>query len=168
MKYVVTVAGRTLEVVVNGDAIQVDGADVRAALAQVPGIPVRQLVLDGTARSLSMVRGEEGWSVQLGGESWVVEVEDERTRQLKALTGQQGRRAGGGVVRAPMPGLVLRVEVEQGQTVSAGTGLVVLEAMKMENEITAPAGGVVQAIRVAAGEAVEKGAPLVEVVDPEA
>jgi biotin carboxyl carrier protein len=61
-----------------------------------------------------------------------------------------------------MPGLVVRVLVEPGHEVEAGTGLVVLEAMKMENELKASAGGTVSAIRSQAGEAVEKGQVLVE------
>jgi pyruvate carboxylase subunit B len=62
-----------------------------------------------------------------------------------------------------MPGLVLRLEVEVGQRVEPGAGVVVLEAMKMENEIKAPGGGVIAAIHVAAGQAVEKGTPLLEI-----
>jgi pyruvate carboxylase subunit B len=62
-----------------------------------------------------------------------------------------------------MPGLVLRVEVEEGQSVDVGTGVVVLEAMKMENEIKSPIGGTISSIQVTAGQAVEKGAVLVEV-----
>ena len=61
-----------------------------------------------------------------------------------------------------MPGLVVRVLVEAGQEVAAGTGVVVLEAMKMENELKATAAGVVGAIKVGAGEPVEKGQVLVE------
>ncbi len=57
-----------------------------------------------------------------------------------------------------MPGLVLRVLVEPGQRVEAGAGLVVLEAMKMENQIKAPAAGVVEAVRVEAGTGGRKGA----------
>ena len=64
-------------------------------------------------------------------------------------------------VRAPMPGLVLRIAVEAGQPVEAGDTLLVLEAMKMENAIKAPAAGVVQGVHVGAGVAVEKGALLV-------
>jgi biotin carboxyl carrier protein len=67
------------------------------------------------------------------------------------------------VVKAPMPGLVLRLEVEVGQRVEPGTGVVVLEAMKMENEIKAQGSGVVAAIHVEAGQAVDKGTPLVEI-----
>jgi pyruvate carboxylase subunit B len=65
-----------------------------------------------------------------------------------------------------MPGLVLRVEVEAGQIVEAGTGVVVLEAMKMENEIKAPAPGVVKVVHVSEGQAVDKGVPLVEITEP--
>jgi pyruvate carboxylase subunit B len=61
-----------------------------------------------------------------------------------------------------MPGLIVRVHVEVGATVQPGQGLVVMEAMKMENELRAVAGGVVKAVRVAPGTAVERGATLVE------
>jgi pyruvate carboxylase subunit B len=63
---------------------------------------------------------------------------------------------------APMPGLVVRVNVKAGDTVEAGQGLIVMEAMKMENELRAHGAGVVKAVRVAPGDAVEKGAVLVE------
>ena len=61
-----------------------------------------------------------------------------------------------------MPGLVVRVQVEAGQSVAAGAGVVVLEAMKMENELRAATAGTVRTVRVRAGEAVEKGQVLVE------
>jgi biotin carboxyl carrier protein len=61
-----------------------------------------------------------------------------------------------------MPGMVLRVQVQAGDRVVPGTGLVVLEAMKMENELKSPAAGVVKTVRVASGEAVEKGQVLLE------
>jgi biotin carboxyl carrier protein len=67
-----------------------------------------------------------------------------------------------------MPGLVLRVQVEAGERVEAGKGLVVLEAMKMENELKSRAPGVVKAVRVRPGEAVEKGQVLLEFEAPEA
>jgi biotin carboxyl carrier protein len=61
---------------------------------------------------------------------------------------------------APTPGLVVEVEVEVGQTVRAGQGVVVVEAMKMENELKAPADGVVASIAVQPGQTVDKGAVL--------
>ena len=66
------------------------------------------------------------------------------------------------LIRAPMPGLITRVEVAAGDTVAAGQGLVIVEAMKMENELRAEAAGVVSRILVAPGQAVEKGAILIE------
>lgn len=98
----------------------------------------------------------------MAGEQVDVEVVDERTRHIRSLTAGAERPAGGGVVRAPMPGLVVRVFVEPGAAVAAGAGLLVLEAMKMENELRAPVAGVVRAVRVEPGQAVEKGESLVE------
>jgi pyruvate carboxylase subunit B len=96
-----------------------------------------------------------------------VAVIDDRTRQIQALTGQKRTTAGGGVVRAPMPGLVVRLEVTVGERVAAGSGLVVVEAMKMENELRAPRAGVVATVHVAVGQAVEKGMPLVTITEAE-
>ena len=69
--------------------------------------------------------------------------------------------AAGEPVKAPMPGVVLKVQVQQGQAVKAGQVLVILEAMKMENEIVAPKDGTVAQIVAAKGASVESGAPLV-------
>jgi pyruvate carboxylase subunit B len=66
-----------------------------------------------------------------------------------------------------MPGLVVRVEVAEGQAVEAGAGLVVVEAMKMENELRATRAGMVKTVHVAVGQAVEKGAALVTLASAE-
>jgi biotin carboxyl carrier protein len=72
-----------------------------------------------------------------------------------------GGRGSGGVVKAVMPGRVVRIDARPGMTVKEGEPLLVLEAMKMENEIKAPFGGVVATVEVAAGDSVETGAALV-------
>jgi len=92
------------------------------------------------------------------GEVVEVEVVDERTRHIRSLVGSGKTQAAGARWKAPMPGLVVRVMVEPGQTVAAGAGLVVLEAMKMENELKAPRGGVVEAVAARPGLAVGEGA----------
>jgi len=165
VKYTVTIGERSLEVEVSGGTVRLNGEPVHAALVGIPQTPLRHLVLDGHARTFAILRGEAGWVVQAGGRAHPVDVVDERTQQLRQLTGQGSGHAAGGLIKAPMPGLVVRVEVEPGQQLDAGAGVVVLEAMKMENEITTPGPGVVEKVHVRAGQAVEKGAPLVEVVE---
>ena len=162
MKYCVTIQGQEQEVEVNGDEIRLNGEPFEARLISVPETPLRRLQLDGSSRTYAMVGSGGDWTVLADGEIHSAVVEDERTRQLRKVTGQSDRQEHGGVVKAPMPGMVLRLEVEVGQTVAQGAGVAVLEAMKMENEIKAPVAGVVSAIPVEAGQAVEKGTVLVE------
>ncbi len=163
MKYIVGIAGREIEVEVDGDRVTVIGSTRTASLRSISGTTSRQLVLDGRPTGLTMRSAGRGqWSVETRGDRWEVEVLDERTRHIRGLTAGSARRRGPKTLRAPMPGLVVRVLVETGHPVTAGAGLVVLEAMKMENELKAPATGVVRAVRVEAGQAVEKGQELVE------
>jgi len=163
VKYVVTVAGKAFDVVLNGGDVAVNGRSVSAELINVPQTPLRKLVLDGQSHTYAMAAETDGWSVMAGGEVQYLQVDDERAVRLGKLAGPAERGGAGGKVKAPMPGLVLRVEAEEGQTVAAGAALVVLEAMKMENEIKAPVAGQVVSVNVIAGQAVEKGTVLVEV-----
>jgi biotin carboxyl carrier protein len=167
MKYVVTVAGREVEVEVDGDRVTV-GGDVRiAALRSIAGTPSRQLLLAGRPTVLTLRSAGRGqWTLGHAGDRWEAEVVDERTRHIRSLTAGAGAARGPATLRAPMPGLVVRVLVEAGQEVAAGAGIVVLEAMKMENELKAPSPGIVGAVRVGAGEPVEKGQVLVELREP--
>jgi pyruvate carboxylase subunit B len=163
VKYIVMLAGRELEVEVDGDQVTVGGKRYAASLSGAPGSSVRQLLLDGRAESLA-VDGSGGgrWAVTSGGERWETEVLDERTRHIRSLTGGGSQGRGPAALKAPMPGLVVRVQVEAGATVSVGSGVVVLEAMKMENELRAASAATVRTVRVKPGEAVEKGQVLVE------
>ena len=163
MKYHVTIAGGTVEVEIDGERVTVGGRVMTATLTRVAGTPVRHLVVDGRSVAVALdAVGGGRWVLTRQGERWEAEVVDERTRHIRSLTasGESGRRVGS--LRAPMPGLVVRVLVEPGQSVAQGAGLVVLEAMKMENELRATAAGVVRAVPAKAGDTVEKGAVLVE------
>jgi pyruvate carboxylase subunit B len=163
MKYLVTIGERTLEVVVDGTEVLVDGQPMRAELEAVPGSPTCRLVLDGRATTLAVAGREDGvWRLVEAGAIRELLVEDERTRHIRMLAGAGKGAESGGVLKAPMPGLVVRIAVVEGQTVQAGASLLVLEAMKMENELKAAAPGVVTGIRAAPGQAVEKGQVLLE------
>ena len=169
MKYVVQVDGQFIEVELDGERILLGGQEYHATLGSLAGTPLRQLMVDGRPVTLSVESlGRGRWALTRGGERVEMEVLDERTRHIRSLTGAGDSRKSIDVLKAPMPGLVVRVPVKAGESVSAGTGLVVLEAMKMENELKAPAAGVVKGVRVAAGEPVEKGQVLVELREPAA
>ena len=163
MKYFVAIGGATVEVEVDGDRVTVGGRVVSAALTGVPGTPLRQLLIEDRSVAVAVDPvGRGHWLLSRRGERWEAEVVDERTRHIRTLTGgAEGARAPA-ALRAPMPGLVVRVLVEVGQRVEMGDGMVVLEAMKMENELRATAAGVVKVVHARPGATVEKGQSLVE------
>ena len=163
MRYSVTIADRTVQVDLSGNRVLVEGRLVAAELHALPGTPLRQLAQPGHTTTFAMTRTADGWRLLHRGEVWDAEIVDERTRKLREMTGGSSGASGRHVVTAPMPGLVLRVEVEPGAEIAAGGGLVVLEAMKMENELTSPITGMVTAVHASPGDAVDKGTPLVEV-----
>ena len=163
MKYIVTIQGQEIPVEVDGREVRVAGRTIEAHLSPVPGTPLRHLLLGGQSLTLVMGRQEPGrWQVEFHGTHYPVEVVDERTRHIRSLTSGPARQDGAAQLKAPMPGLVVRVLIEPGQNVVPGQGLIVLEAMKMENELKAKSRAKIRAIAVAPGQAVEKGQILVE------
>ncbi|HEU5219477.1 MAG TPA: biotin/lipoyl-containing protein [Gemmatimonadales bacterium] len=164
MKYRVTLGGRTLEVELlpEAGAIMVNGQAHRAELRPVSGSPLRILQLDQATWTLPLIeQGPGAWVIQETGQRYEVEVVDERTAHIRGLAGTGAVFAGPKALKAPMPGLVVRVVAETGQAVAPGTSLVVLEAMKMENDLKASGIAVVDQVLVTAGQTVEKGAVLV-------
>lgn len=167
MKYQVSVAGQTVEVEVDGEFVTVNGRRYAAELRTVPGTPVRNLLADGSSWIIPVEGlGRGQWLLQRRGDRFEAEVLDERTAHIRSLVGEGKAASGPAALKAPMPGLVVRVLAEPGQTVAAGQGLVVLEAMKMENELKAVGAGVVDQVSARAGQAVEKGAVLVTFKSP--
>ncbi len=164
MKYYVTVNGEPIEVDLDADGIRVDGALVHAHLAEVDGTPIHLLTIGSTMYRMAVRSGDSRGRYLLWSDRYRFEVEalDERTRAIRALSGAGKADEGPETLVAPMPGLIVRVGVQVGDVVEVGQGLVVMEAMKMENELRAASAGTVVSIRVAPGAAVEKGAVLVE------
>ncbi|AHG90952.1 biotin/lipoyl attachment domain-containing protein [Gemmatirosa kalamazoonensis] len=164
MRYVVEVDGERRTVDVTGDEVEIDGERLHARLVDIPGTPVSLLTLGDRVYRLIARRGDRRgkYTLSLDCRRFAVEALDERTRAIRDLSAASAAAAGPAPLVAPMPGLVVRVNVAVGDAVHAGQGLVVMEAMKMENELRATTAGTVAAIRVEPGTAVEKGAVLVE------
>jgi len=164
MKYFVRVAGEDHEVVLDGEGIQVDGTRVTASVSPADGTPVRTVSIGPEIHRVVVRRGSErgSYTLWLDGFRFEVDALDERARAIRELSGASAAPTGPAPLIAPMPGLIVRVGVKPGDEVRAGQGLVVMEAMKMENELRAQAAGRVKAILSSPGTAVEKGATLIE------
>ena len=159
-RYFAAIGDDVREIVVRDGRLKIDGNASDADISTLPGSDRQHLRLDGRSLSLFARRRNDGWVVELEGRLFEVRVEDQRTRYIRELASHaapvEKRRA----LRAPMPGLIVRVEVEEGQEVEPGDGLIVMEAMKMENELRAEAVGTVASVEVSAGQAVERDAVL--------
>ncbi|MDF1505713.1 biotin/lipoyl-containing protein [Roseisolibacter sp. H3M3-2] len=164
MKYVVEVDGERTTVEIAGDEVRLDGRELRAHLVHVEGTPVSLLTIGERVYRLVARRGDARgrYTLSLEGRRFAVEALDERTRAIRDLSAASAAAAGPAPLVAPMPGLIVRVAVQVGDAVTAGQGLVVMEAMKMENELRAPSAGTVKAVHAAPGTPVEKGTVLVE------
>jgi pyruvate carboxylase subunit B len=167
MRYHVTIGGRTRVVDVTDQGVTVDGQAVHASLGRVAGTLVRSLLLDGSSHRLVARRAAAGvWELHVRGRRLTAEVVDERARKIREMTGAASKNTGPRPLRAPMPGLVVKVEVSVGDDVQPGQGLVIVEAMKMENELRAESAGRVSRVRIEPGQAVEKDQILIELEAP--
>ena len=164
MKYYVTVAGRQIEVDRDGDRLTIDGRAVDARIDRIADSDVHVVRVGDQTHRIEARRssGRGRYDLSLDGFRLPVEALDERARAIRELSRSAERSAGPTRLTAPMPGLIVRVNVKEGDAVRAGQGLIVIEAMKMENELKAASGGVVRRVGVTAGSAVEKGALLLE------
>lgn len=172
MRYIVDVNGETRTLEVDSDEVRPVASDgtmgdlIPVTLAAVPGSPVWVLRMGVAVVSFVVRRrGAPGgpFTLVVDGERYEVEAANERSRAIRALVATAAPSHKAAVLRAPMPGLIVRIAVAVGERVAVGDRLVVMEAMKMENELRAPVAGIVRAVTVAAGVAVEKGALLVEI-----
>ena len=168
MLYHVTIADRTFQVLVGSEGVEIDGRPVSTDLSALDGTPLRGLSVDGASHRVVAHHPAKGiWSLNVSGHRLEAEVVDERTRAIRELTGAGAAAAGPKPITAPMPGLVVKVEVSEGDEVQAGQGVVIVEAMKMENELKAEAAAVVARVHVAAGDTVDKGQVLVDFEVPD-
>jgi biotin carboxyl carrier protein len=162
MKYQTIVNGQTFEIEINEDGQILVNGEARAIDFRVlrEG-ELYSLLLDHDSFEAVVEEREDGYHVLMTGDLYEVQVTDERSRRLASAFMAFGDTAGEVVIRAPMPGMIVRVPVVEGQAVAKGETLVILESMKMENELKAPRDGTVHRISVRPGDNVEQNKVLV-------
>ena len=141
----------------NGQVLEVD-------FESVSGQPVYSLIIGGKSYEGYVYPDEQKWQVLLHGRLYQASVEDEREKRLREAAGGGVATNGEFNLKAPMPGLVVTVPVSEGQVIQKGQVLLILESMKMQNELKAPKDGTVSRIKVKAGETVEQKQALLSVI----
>ena len=157
MRYITTIEGKQFLVeIIDEKHVSVDGKVYEVDFESVSGQPVYSLIVDGKSHEGYVAQGEENWQVLLRGRLYPVTVEDEREKRLRSAASHGVAETGEFHLRAPMPGLIVTVPVEEGQAVKRGQVLLILESMKMQNELKAPRDGTIGRVRIKAGESVEQ------------
>jgi len=161
VKYYSRVGQNEYEIEILDGKVLVDGEVVDVDLRQSGAPELYSLLYNGRSFEMLIEAERFNYGVTLRGERFEVQVEDERTRRLNMGRKMVALPEGELAINAPIPGLVVKILVEIGDAVTDEQPLVLLEAMKMENEIRAVRGGVVKKIAIVAGQRVEQNAVLV-------
>jgi len=165
MIYITTIEGREYAIeMLDEHHIRINDQEYTIDFQTVGDQPVYSLLLNGRSYDALVYPDEALWQVIIQGEMYVANVEDEREKRLRAAMGGVISEHQEFFLKAPMPGLVIAVPVQNGQAVQKGDVLLVLESMKMQNELRSPRAGTVNRVRVQAGARVEKKETLLSVV----
>jgi acetyl/propionyl-CoA carboxylase alpha subunit len=165
MKYVTTIDSREYIVdVIDDHRVSVDGVTYQVDFMPVGDQQVYSLVVDGHSIDAHVHPDEDSWQVLFHGERFTVLVEDEREKRLRAALAGRVAEHEDFYLKAPMPGMVVAVPVHEGQVIEKDAVLVVLESMKMQNELRSPRDGKVTRLRVNVGDRVEQKETMLSVV----
>jgi len=165
MRYITTVDNKEYLVeIIDEKHIVINGKTYEVDFESVSGQPVYSLIVDGKSHESYVQQGDDNWQVLLRGRLYPVTVEDEREKRLRAAAGGGIAESGEFHLKAPMPGLVVAIPVEEGQEIKKGQVILILESMKMQNELKSPRDGTIGRIRVKTGESVEQKQTLLSVM----
>ncbi len=167
MIYISEVDGLEFPVeIIDEHHVRFGGAVLEVDLSAVSGEPLYSLIVNGESFEGYVYPDEDGWQVLLLGQFYQVRVEDEREKRLRTAFRSAVLSGVEFVLKAPMPGLIISVPITEGQLVESGQTLVILELMKMQNELLAPYTGKVARLRIKAGESVEQKQILLNLLAP--
>jgi biotin carboxyl carrier protein len=165
MKYVTTINNKTFEIEIQRDGSLIVNGERREVDFLALGPSLYSILMDGLSHELVIEERDQNIEVLVRGRLFTGQVLDERAQLMAERSGGMISDTGEMSIRAPMPGLVVAVPVEVGQDVRAGQTIIILESMKMQNELKAPRDGVVQNIGVSAGQSVEQNKILVTIAE---
>lgn len=161
--YEYLVDGETVEVKIDGgkDQLQVSiGGESLAVEACQLKDNLISILADGKLRRVFVTENQKRTYVHIGGK--VVILDDAIQESDRQRSGAGGSGAAPGAITSPMPGNLIKVMVKEGDSVEEGQALVIVEAMKMENEIRSPSNGIVKSVNFSVGDLVDAGVPIVE------
>lgn len=166
MKYFVTIEGKEYEIDLarDGEGLSgtLNGTTYRIDHSEIERGSKYSVIIDSESFNVSLNLTPTGEDLIVGGHLYHADVLDERERAAQALDDVRGAK-GPLVVKSVMPGIVKQVFVQEGDDVTPGTPLLILEAMKMENELCAEKAGQVRKVHVAEGQTVNSSDPLVAI-----
>lgn len=165
MKYITTIAGKTYHVeVIDEHHLLLDGKPYEVDFTDIANQPVYSLLINGRSLEANAFPTGDGWQVLLHGKMFEARVEDEQAVRARAVAHATAEPPNEWQLRTPMPGLVVNILASVGAEVKKGAPLVILESMKMQNELRYLKDGTVREIRVQPGQTVELNQVLVVVV----
>jgi len=157
MKYIAEVDGLEFPVEILDEHHARFGEEIlEVDLAAVSGQPLYSMIVNGESFEGYVYPDEGSWQVLLLGCSYSVNIEDEREKRLRSSESGLIRADLEFTLKAPMPGLAIDVQVNEGQQVKKGQTLIILESMKMQNDLRAPIAGSIVRLRIKVGESVQQ------------
>ena len=166
MKYITTIGAREFNLEILDDThVVLDGKTYEVNFDSIEDQPVFSLLVDGRSFEAYVYPMEGSWQVVMQGQNFPVLVEDEREKRLRSSMYGGATHSADFHLKAPMPGLVVAVPVADRQPIEKGEVLIILESMKMQNELKSPRSGFVSKIKVQVGDSVEQHQTLLSVVE---
>ncbi len=161
MKYYTRVDNTEYEVEINGESILLNGEPVNVDLMRSGAAELYSVLFGGRSYEMLVNSDRFNYTINVRGVQFQVQVEDERARRMNRARRLPALPDGELAITAPIPGLVVRVLAAEGDVIEEGQPVVLLEAMKMENELRAMRGGIVKSVLVSAGQRVDQNSPLI-------
>ncbi len=163
MKYITTINETTFEIDIQRDGTILVNGEEREVDFLTLGPSLYSVIMENLSHELVVEDRDDGVEILMRGRLYTGNIVDERTQLMASRRVSFAPPAGDIAIAAPMPGLVLDILVKEGQEVTKGQTIVILESMKMQNELKTPRDGTVKSVDAKVGQSVEQHKVLVTI-----